>query len=672
VTWEEAVSRIAQAILQQGADDPSAVGCILGGGLALEDAYLAAKVFKGALSSPSIDTVESLHSRASDRVLMDQTGQVASPTCLNDIGLADMIVVVGEDLATTHPVAFSRVAEAVASRGANLVVIDPRVTETVRRTRSVHVPVRAGGEVALLNAIGSVLVHELEVAPDQWALSNSQNARAHAEYLRLYGAAFDENERVDAKLLMDLCDGPSDWVASLSNRDSAGFLKSFDVPTITGVDTETVRDLARSWNLARNVLTIWSSRVAGLGDGGASASSVLNLHMLTGQMGRPGAGTLALQAFGGGRCPVEAGASPLTLPGSHPSGTGPSPPLVETWGPTMADNASRLPPGLGALDMLARARTGELKVLLLLGGAISQQLPDSGGLVREALGTVPFMVTTAARLEDPDVVHADLVLPRASWFQREAHYISSERKVSRSMPSMSRSEGTRTEMEVLADLGSRFVSGSEFDLPTATEAVDELRMTSEGAPADISALPLGDDLTDARGMQWPVPDLATAASGGTPRRHMGQDGGDGFPTPTGKALIVPREHPGVRRPPSPDYPMTALISLDPSSWWDRTFYLPSGGEVVRPLVLEPAYVEVAPEDAAELGLGDGSMVRVVSASNQMELPVQVGHAGTVRGHVFLPWGTGLPVQALAPSIPLDVDGVPPWSAFPVRLEPLAL
>lgn len=672
VTWEEAVSRIAQAILLHGAEDPTAVGCILGGGLALEDAYLAAKVFKGALSSPSVDTVESLHSRTSDRVLMDQTGQVASPTCLNDIGLADMIVVMGEDLATTHPVVFSRVAEAVASRGANLVVIDPRVTATARRTRSVHVPVRSGGEVALLNAIGSVLVHELVVAPDQWALVNSLNARAHAEYLRLYGPAFDENERVDAKLLVDLCDGPSDWVAGLGNRDSAGFLKSFDVPTLSGVDTETIRDLARSWNLARNVLTIWSSRMAGQGDGGAVVSSALNLHMLSGQMGRPGAGTLALQAFGGGRCPVEAGASPLTLPGSHPSGTGPSPALVETWGPTMADNASRLPPGLGTLDILARARTGELKVLLLLGGGISQQLPDSGGLVREALETVPFMVTTAARLKDPDVVHADLVLPRASWFQREAHYISSERKVSRSLPSMARHEGTRTEMEVLADLGSRFVSGPEFDLPTATAALDELRRASDGAPADISALPLGDDLTDARGMQWPVPDLATAASGGTPRRHMGQDGGVGFPTPTGKALIVPREHPGLRRPPSPDYPMTALMSLDPASWWDRTFFLPSGGEVVRPMELEPAYVEVAPEDAAELGLSDGSMVSVVSASNQIGLPVRVGPAGMVRGHVFLPWGTGLPVQTLAPSIPLDVDGVPPWSAFPVRLEPQAL
>jgi anaerobic selenocysteine-containing dehydrogenase len=668
LTWEEALARIARTILQQGGSDPAAVGCILGGGLAVEDHYLAAKVFKGALGSPSIDSVESLHSRTSDRVLMEQTGQVASPTCLNDIALANLIVVVGEDLANTHPVVYARVAEAVASRGAELVIIDPRETDTVRRTRSLHIPVRSGGEVALFNAMGSVLVHELGTAPSQWSLNNSINVRALAEYLRLYNPSFDENERVDAQLLIDLCDGPVEWVSGLGNRDSAGFIKSFDVPTITGLDAETIDDLARKWNLARNVLTIWSSRLSGAGDDGAAVASVLNLHLMTGQMGRPGAGPLALQAYAGGRGAMEAGASPLTLPGSYAAGTGASTALVETWGPTMADNASRLPPGLGALAVLAGSRTDQLKVLLMLGGFVSQQLPDTGGLVQEALANVPFVITTAARLEDPDVVYADLVLPRASWSEREAYYVSSERKVSRSLPSMARLGGTRTEMEVLADLGARFVSGPEFSLPTATVAMDELCRATAGSPADMSALPLGDELTDSRGMQWPVTDLATAAAGGTPRRHMGQDGGTGFPTPTGKALVVPREHPGVRRPMDPEYPMTALVSVDGATWWDRSFPEPAGGEVVRPMELEPSYVEVHPDDATELGLEEGSIATVTSATGMLELPVRVGPRGMARGHVFMAWGSGLPIQMLAPSIPLDGDGVPPWSAFPVRVE----
>jgi ferredoxin-nitrate reductase len=670
IEWDEAIASIATVLVEVGMTDPSTRCCILGANLALEDAYVAAKVFKGALNSPSIDTVESVHSRTTDRVMMDQLGQVASPTCLNDIGLADLIVVVGEDLATTHPVVYAHVVEAVTAKGATLVVIDPRVTATATRTKCIHVPVRAGGEVAFMNAIGHVLVHELGVAPVQWALDNSLNAEAHAEYVRLYGPVFNENERVDAQQLVDLCDGPSEWVAGLGNRDAAGFLKSFDVPTITGIEGETVRDLARRWNLARNVLTIWSSRLSGSGDGGAAVSSVLNLHLLSGQVGRPGSGPMGLQAYSTGRGAMDAGASPLTLPGSYPAGGTPSPALEEAWGPDMAANAARLPPGPGALDFLTRARAEEVMALILMGGSVSTQLPDSEGLVKAALGAKSFVVSTASSLEDPDVRYANLVLPRTSWYQREAHFISSERKVARSLPSMAPMPGTRTEMEFLSLLGSHLVAGPDFDFSSPTIAMDELRRATEDAPADMSALVLGQDLTDARGMQWPVADVISASAKGSPRRHMGQDGrGTGFPTSTGRALTMPREHPGLRRPQDPEFPMTAIMSVGDTTWWDGLEYEPHGGDVVRPRVVEGAYIEMGAEDAEELLLEEGSMVTVTSGEVTVDLPLRLAPPGMARGHVFIPWGVDKEVQALAPSLPLDGDGVPPWSAFPVKVEP---
>jgi ferredoxin-nitrate reductase len=672
VEWDEAIASISQVLVEVGMTDPTARGCILGGGIALEDAYMAAKLFKGALSSSSIDTVESIHSRSTDRVLMDQLGEVGSPTCLNDIGLADLIVVVGEDLATTHPVVYAHVVEAVTARGATLVVVDPRVTSTATRTRSIHVPVRAGGEVSLFNAIGHVLVHEMGVAPVQWALDNSLNSRALAEYLRLYGPVFNENERVDAQQLEDLSDGPIDWVTQMGNRDAAGFLKSFDVPTISGIEADTVRDLASRWNLARNVLTIWSSRLAGGGDGGAAVSSVLNLHLLTGQVGRPGAGPMGLQAFAMGRGAMEAGASPLTLPGSAPAGGEPIPSLVDTWGSDMASNASRLPPGNGAIEMMVRARAGELLALLLLGGSVSAQLPDAEGLVKAALMSI-YVVSTASGLDDPDVAYADMVLPRMSWYEREAHYVSSERKVARSLPSLPRTPGARTEMEFLAQLGTHFVGGPDFDYSSPTIAMDELRRASAGTPADISALVLGQDLTDARGMQWPVGDVTAASAKGTPRRYMGQDGREaGFPTPTGKALTMPQEHPGLRRPSDPEFPMTAIMSIGEATWWDGLQYAPHGGDVVRPMDVEGAYIQMGSEDAAELGLDEDSTALVSSGSGSVSLPVRLSPPGIARGHVFIPWGVDVTVQGLAPSIPMDADGVPPWSTFPVKVEPAPL
>jgi predicted molibdopterin-dependent oxidoreductase YjgC len=227
-------------------------------------------------------------------------------------------------------------------------------------------------------------------------------------------------------------------------------------------------------------------------------------------------------------------------------------------------------------------------------------------------------------------------------------------------------------MEVMADLGSRFVGGPDFDIPSPTVAMDELRRATTGAPADISSLPLGADLTESRGMQWPVPDLQTALSGGTPRRHMGQDGGTGFPTPTGKALLLPQEHPGLRRSPDPSFPMTAIASLEGTTWWDGLQYAPWGGGVVRPRELEGAYIEVSPEDASGLGLAEGSLALVTSKAGEMELPVRVGPSGMAQGHVFLAWGADREVQVLAPSLPLDGDGVSPWSTFSVRVEPVLL
>jgi anaerobic selenocysteine-containing dehydrogenase len=603
--------------------------------------------------------------------MMEQLGAIGPPCSYDDIALADIIVIVGEDLATTHPVLYAHVVEAVTSRGATLVVVDPRVTATSLRTRSVHVPVRAGGEVALFNSIAHVLVHELEVSPSQWAVSNTLNAAAQAEYVTLYDPEYDVNERIDAVHLKELCDGPAEWVDSLGNRDANGFLKSFDVPTITGLDPDIVRDLAKRWNAAGRVMTIWSSRIGGAGDGGAAVSSILGLHLLTGQMGRPGTGVLGLHATASGRGAVDSGATPLTLPGGYPAGTDTAPgSLAEAWGAEFAEEANRLPPGLGLVDLMRQAARGDPYLLLLLGGSVTEQVPDRVNLVEPALRTAT-VVSTAAHLEDPDVAWADLVLPRLSWYEREGHYVSSERRIERSLPSLAPLEGPRTELEVLNEVGSRMVSGPLFASTTPLLVMDEFRTAAKGAPVDLSHLPLGDDLTESRGIQWPVPTERSASLKGSARRHMGQDGlGPGFPTETGKAVILPREHPGLRMATSPDYPLTAVVGIDPATWWDGRFYQPSVGNVIRHATLEPAYVEVVQEDAEALGLAEGDTALVTSAQGHIELPVRYAEEGTAAGHVFLPWGCDARTQSLSPSFPLDRNGVPPWTSFPVRVEPV--
>jgi predicted molibdopterin-dependent oxidoreductase YjgC len=468
--------------------------------------------------------------------------------------------------------------------------------------------------------------------------------------------------------MTSLCDGDSEWVASLGNRDASGLLKSFDVPTITGLEADAVRQLATLWNRSGNVLTIWSSRLAGAGDDGAAVGTVVNLHLITGQVGRPGAGPFGLHATASGRGSVESGASPITLPGGVQAGSGtPSTRLEELWDPVHAAEAARLPPGLGAMDIVAKATGGELPVLLLLGGSVSTQLPDRT-LVEKALGSV-YVVCTAAHLGDPDVAFADLVLPAPAWYEREAYLISSERRVARSVPSLTVPEGPRAELQVLSTLGSAMVGGELFDHSTSQQVMEELRLASEATPADLTHLPLGDDLTSARGVQWPVVTERSASLKGTARRYLGQDGrGSGFPTMSGKALIVPREHPGFRRPPSLEYPMTAIIGIDADGWWDGSYTPPESGIVERSTTSRPSYVELTREDAEGLGLAEGDLAQVTSTAGTMALPVWLAQVGTAPGHAFIPWHPKDGTSVVVPSRPIDRNGVPPWSSFPIYVE----
>ncbi len=241
--------------------------------------------------------------------------------------------------------------------------------------------------------------------------------------------------------------------------------------------------------------------------------------------------------------------------------------------------------------------------------------------------------------------------------------------VARSLPSLEALEGTRPEWLVLSQIGRGMVNAPLFEFDSSTQVMEEVRRATEDAPADMQALLLGDTLTESRGVQWPVVTERSAEQGGTARRYMGQDGlGPGFPTDDGMATIIPREDPTMRRSSSPDYPMTAIMSLDGATWWDGQLFLSHGGDVMRPREVEPAYIELTRDDAAALLLTEGANALVTSIQGSMTLPVRYAQDGTAPAHVFMPWGADAKVQVLSPSFPLDENGVPPWSAFPVRVE----
>jgi len=669
VTWDEALDDLAGRLVEAGqVFGRGAPSCLIDGGVPLEDCYVAARLWKGHLGSGSIDSVESLHTRAAEAAYAEQLGAPGPPTCHADVSLADLIVVIGEDIASTHPVLYSRVVEAVVG-GSKLVVIDPRVTQTALRTTCLHLPLKAGGEVALLNSVAYVIAHELGAVPEAWTSAHARNVAVYKEFVRLYDPTYDPNGLLDPLTLTGVSETDHAWVAELGNRDAKGNLKSFDVPAVTGLSTDQVKDLAGRWAKARGVVTIVSGRLGGMGDGGAAVSSALNLHLLTGQLGRGGAGPMFLTVTGSGRAAYDAGATPVGLPGGAPAvPDAPPQSLVDAWGATAANEASRAAATSGAVKVLQGAAEGKVPVLLLLGGTVTAHVPDSSRLVEGAMRGA-FVAATVGHLEDPDAAWADLLLPHLTWPQRECHLVSAERRVLRSMPCMGAPAGARTELEVLARIGATIAGADAFPFTGPSDALAELKRATEGTPADMSELPLAQALTDARGVQWPVATATAAKLKGTPRRYLGQDGlGAGFPTPTGKAAILPREHRGLVDAPTPGRAFVAVVSVDGDTWWDGLQYVDAGGEVERAREIPPSYVEIAGADALGMLVTEGTMVRVTTDRGGVVVPVRIAPDGTAPGHVFLPWGGQARVGVLPPSGPLDRNGTPPWTAFAVSVE----
>jgi ferredoxin-nitrate reductase len=669
VAWDEALDDLAGRIVEAGqVFGRGAPSCLIDGGVPLEDCYVAARLWKGHLGSGSIDSVESLHTRAAEVAYTEQLGAPGPPTCHADLSLADLIVVIGEDIASTHPVLYSRVVEAVAG-GAQLVVIDPRVTQTALRTNCLHLPLKAGGEVAFLNSVAFVIANELGAVPEAWTSAHVQNVGVYKEFVKLYDPTYDANGLIDPLTLTGASETDPAWVAGLGNRDAKNNLKTFNVPAATGLTTDQVKDLASRWAKARAVVTIVSSRLGGMGDGGAAASSVLNLHLLTGQLCRAGAGPMFLTATASGRGAFDAGATPVGLPGGAPAVPDTPPqPLVGAWGATAAREASRAATTSSPVKVLQGAADGQVPVLLLLGGTVTAHVPNSSALVEGAMRAA-FVAATVGHLEDPDAAWADLLLPHVPWPQRECHFVSAERRVLRSLPCVGGPAGMRTELEVLARIGATIAGADAFPFTGQADAMAELKRATEDAPADMSQLPLAQALTDARGVQWPVATATAAKLKGVPRRYLGQDGlGAGFPTPTGKAVILPREHKGLVDAPTPGRPFVAVVSVDGDTWWDGLDYVVAGGDVERARDMPPSYVEIASADALGMLATEGTLVRVSTERGGVEVPARIAPEGTAAGHVFLPWGGAARVGVLPPSAPLDRNGTPPWTAFAVSVE----
>jgi nitrite reductase (NADH) large subunit len=616
-SWDAALGRLAdglrRALAMRG---PDAVGLYLSGQLLTEDYYALDKLAKGFLGTNHVDSNSRLCMSSAVAGYERAFGVDGPPTCYDDLEHSDLALVVGANMAWCHPVLFQRLERAREARGARpaLVVLDPRRTATAEAA-DLHVALAPGSDAVFLCGLLAELARRGAIACD-WISAHTENFEA------LEAALFDfPPERVE--------------------RDC-------------GVPRETLARAADLWSGARAALSLWAMGVNQSAHGTDTVSALVNLHLATAQLGRPGAGPFSLtgqpNAMGG----REVGAMATLLAGHRRLASERDRRQVEAiWGSPPIAAA----PGRTAVELFEHGASGGLDVLWIVATNPAVTLPDQR-TVRRALERTPLVVVQDVVGSTETAGLADLLLPAAGWGEKSGTMTNSERGVARLAAAVPPPGEALPDWRIAARVAERLGFGAAFAWRSDAEVFDEHAATTAFRDCDkrgITAERL------ARGpLQWPCPDATHA---GTARLYA-----DGrFQTPSGRARFVLPRRLSVAEPRSAGEP----IALTSGRLRDQWHTMTKTGGVPRLLAHTPApELELALADAARLGIADGDRVRARSRHGAFEMTARTSDA-LPAGVAFAPmhWGAGdtLVNRAFGPARD-PVSKQPELKHVPVRIE----
>ncbi|MDP1751760.1 MAG: molybdopterin-dependent oxidoreductase [Reyranella sp.] len=589
VPWETVLDAVAggfrDVIAEHG---PDAVAFYVSGQLLTEDYYAANKLIKGFLGTANIDTNSRLCMASSVAGHKRAFGADTVPGLYEDFELADLVVLVGSNLAWCHPVLFQRLEAAKRARpGMNIVVIDPRRTETCE-IADLHLALRPGSDVALFNGL-LVELHRRGVM-----------AR---KYVERHTTGLDE-------ALM---------AARAGDLESCG-LPAADVATF-------VEWFAR----AEKTVTLYSQGVNQSSAGVDKVNAIINCHLLTGRIGRPGMGPFSItgqpNAMGG----REVGALSNTL-AAHMDFTLEDVDRVgRFWrSPKMAKR-----PGLKAVELFDAVKSGRIKAVWIMATNPVASLPDSG-TVRAALQACELSVVSEAVRASDTVDACRIRLPALAWAEKDGTVTNSERGISRQRPFLPAPGEARQDWWIVAEVARRLGFGEAFAWNGVADIFREHAALSafenDGRrDFDIGAYAGIDDAgyDKLAPFVWPASVDGTRV-GATNGGRFFADGG--FYHGDRRARFIATSPRAPMHAPSAERP----LSLNTGRVRDQWHTMTRTGKSVRLAGHRPEpLIELHPDDALARGLSDGDIAEVTSAWGRAVLRVHLTDSLRV-GDAFAP------------------------------------
>ena len=579
-SWDKSLDLVAKKF-RETVDryGPDSVAFYVSGQLLTEDYYVANKLMKGFIGTSNIDTNSRLCMSSAVAGHNRAFGEDIVPAIYDDLDEADLIVLVGSNTAWCHPIVYQRIQAARAARGTKLVVIDPRRTETCEGA-DLHLPVKPGTDVALMN--GLLAWCDAEGITDPAFLGDHVNAPE----------GFWEHIRTGHDL----------WTTAKTCDIAPALLEQF----------------FKLFAATPRTVTLFSQGINQSIRGTDQVNAIINVHLATGRIGKPGAAPFSItgqpNAMGG----REVGGLASTL-AAHMDF---APENVERVGRFWAAPTMATKPGLKAVDLFRAINEGRIKALWVMATNPAVSLPDANR-VREALEAVPFLVVSDIIADTDTSVHADVRLPAAGWGEKDGTVTNSDRTISRQRPFLALPGEAKPDWWIVKEVARRmgWRNAFAYDRPadiwreharlTAYQN-DGQRLLNLRAQATI-----GNDAYEAmEPFRW----------GGDKPFADGR-----FSTPDGKARLVLTKQMDLQEP-LKQWPMTLNTGRYRDQWHTMTR---TGLSPKLARHREEPLVDIHPQDAEEPGICDGDLARVQTAQGNSIFRVAFSEGQRV-GEIFTP------------------------------------
>ena len=629
-----AAARLAAIVREHG---PDAVGLYISGQLLTEDYYVFNKLAKGLLGTNNIDSNSRLCMSSAVAGYKMTLGADAPPACYEDIALAHCLFIAGSNAAWAHPILFRRIEDArSANPDLKLVVVDPRRTDTADMA-DLHLQIQPGTDVLLFHGLLHLMLRE------GWTQSGYIDRHTHG---------FEALQALVA-------DHTPEHVAQ-----------------VCGVSTADLLTAARWFATSPATLSLYCQGLNQSRNGTAKNAALINLHLATAQLGKPGAGPLSLtgqpNAMGG----REVGGM-ANLLSAHRDLANPQhrAEVAALWG--VPDVPAQ--PGLTAVELFEAAADGQIKALWIACTNPAQSMPDQK-TVRRAFERAEFVIVQEAFETAATCELADLLLPATTWGEKEGTVTNSERRITRVRAAVPPAGQARHDWQIASRIGQRLAVALNraqdarlLDYASPETIWNEHRESTRGRDLDITGLSYAQ--LEQAPAQWPQPEGAAVG-----QARLYTDGR--FATPDGRARFAAVRWEPVSEERVSQFPFALTTGRLRDQWHGMT----RTGNAGRLFAHSPEpCVQLHPQDLQRLGLQDGDLAQVRSKRGSLVLPVQASaQVAPLQAFVAMHWGPevlggrdaqglpGLGVNVLTTSSHCPTSKQPELKHAAVQITPAAL